>query len=386
MMRTVKVKLYPNGTMRRVLAQLCDYRRYCWNQGLATWNAMYDSSQIMADKKLCPTACKVRDELVANKQDWQYQLSARCLQLAITDLGKAWQNFFDQSLPDWGKPHFKSKKASRQGFKTDRAKIVNGRLRLDKPRGIASWYDIPFHGARHLIGTLKVVSIYRENGTYWASLPFEVAEIGSKPRTGQVTGIDLNVGHLNYTGGLFNVCPQRLQRLYQRIKHYQRALARKRVANGRIKGTRSKNYAQTKAKLQRDYRKVANIQHDLMQKFTTYLVNRYDKIVIEDLDVKKMQMTHIASKGLQRSLFGYFRQVLIYKCDWYGKMLLLADRYYPSTQRCSNCGHVKKGSDKIGLRGNAQHQTKHHEYVCYKCGVTLDRDENAVQNLLQLAL
>ncbi|WP_235807519.1 RNA-guided endonuclease InsQ/TnpB family protein, partial [Loigolactobacillus bifermentans] len=233
MMRTVKVKLYPNATMRRVLAQLCDYRRYCWNQGLATWNAMYDSSQIMADKKLCPTARKVRDELVANKQDWQYQLSARCLQLAITDLGKAWQNFFDQSLPDWGKPHFKSKKASRQGFKTDRAKIVNGRLHLDKPHDITSWYDIPFRGTRHLIGTLKVVSIYCENGTYWASLPFEVAEITSKPSTGQITGVDINVGHLNYSDGIFNVCPQRLQRLYQRIKHYQRLLARKRVVNGR---------------------------------------------------------------------------------------------------------------------------------------------------------
>jgi putative transposase len=386
MMRTVKVKLYPNATMRRVLAQLCDYRRYCWNQGLATWNAMYDSSQIMADKKLCPTARKVRDELVANKQDWQYQLSARCLQLAITDLGKAWQNFFDQSLPDWGKPHFKSKKAPRQGFKTDRAKIVNGRLRLDKPQGTKIWYDIPFRGTRQLTGTLKVVSIYCENGTYWASLPFEVAENSSKSKTGQITGIDLNVGHLNYTGGIFNVCPRRLQRLYQRIKHYQRLLARKRLANGRIKGTKSKNYAQTKAKLQRDYRKVANIQHDLMQKFTTHLVNQYDKIVIEDLDVKKMQMTHLASKGLQRSLFGYFRQVLTYKCDWYGKTLLLADRYYPSTQRCSNCGHVKQGLDKIGLRGNAKHQTKHHEYVCYECGVTLDRDENAVQNLSQLAL
>ncbi|KRK32665.1 RNA-guided endonuclease InsQ/TnpB family protein [Loigolactobacillus bifermentans] len=386
MMQTVKVKLYPNATMRRVLAQLCDYRRYCWNQGLATWNAMYDSSQIMADKKLCPTAHKVRDELVANKQDWQYQLSARCLQLAITDLSKAWQNFFDQSLPDWGKPHFKSKKAPRQGFKTDRAKIVNGRLRLDRPQDTKIWHDIPFRGNRHLNGTLKVVSIYRENGTYWASLPFEVTDIMSKPKTGQVTGVDVNVGHLNYIDGIFNVCPQRLQRLYQRIKHYQRALARKRVANGHIKGTKSKNYAQTKAKLQRDYRKVANIQHDLTQKFTNYLVSRYDKIVIEDLDVKKMQMTHIASKGLQRSLFGYFRQVLTYKCDWYGKTLLLADRYYPSTQRCSNCGHVKKGADKLGLHGNAKHQTKHHEYVCYKCGVTLDRDENAVQNLSQLAL
>ena len=85
-----------------------------------------------------------------------------------------------------------------------------------------------------------------------------------------------------------------------------------------------------------DYRKVANIQHNLIHKFTTKLVSDYDKIVIEDLDVKKMQMTHVASKGLQRSLFGYFRQVLTYKAGWHDKEVVLADKYYPSTQRCSD--------------------------------------------------
>ena len=68
-----------------------------------------------------------------------------------------------------------------------------------------------------------------------------------------------------------------------------------------------------------------------MQKFTTQLVSNYDQIVIEDLAVKKMQMSHVASKGLHRSLFGYFRQFLTYKCAWYGKALLVADRFYPST-------------------------------------------------------
>lgn len=121
-----------------------------------------------------------------------------------------------------------------------------------------------------------------------------------------------------------------------------------------------------------------------MQKFTTQLVTDYDKIVIENLAVKDMQMTHVASKGLQRSMFGYFRQVLSYKCDWYGKVLILADKYYPSTQRCSECGHIKSGIDKITLQGNTAHKTKHHEYICYNCGVTLERDKNAVTNLLML--
>ena len=147
---------------------------------------------------------------------------------------------------------------------------------------------------------------------------------------------------------------------------------------------RSNNYLQVRTKLQRDYRKVADIQNDLLQKFTTKLVSDYDKIAIEDLDVKKMQMTHVASKGLQRSLFGYFRQVLTYKAEWYSRYLKLADKYYPSTQRCSNCDHIKTGEDKIGLDGNQKYKTKHNEYICYACGFEMDRDENAVKNLLAL--
>lgn len=382
MIRVQKVRLYPNKTMKKVIDDLCDYRRYCWNQGLALWNDIYDSSLILDDKLLRPSERKVRDELVANKADWQYLLSARCLQLAISDLGKAWKNFFDKAQPDWGKPKFKSKKAPRQGFKTDRAKIVAGKLRLDKPRGIKIWYDIRFKGAKNLEGELKVVSIYRENGKYWASLPFEI-EIKKKTKTDKNSAVDVNVGHLNYTDGKINTLPSNLKRLYKRIKYYQRKLAKKRVVNG-TKATQTSNYVKTRAKLQRDYRKVASIQHDIIQKVTTELVTNYDQVVIEDLDVKKMQMTHVASKGLHRSLFGYFRQTLTYKCNWYGKKVVLADKYYPSTQRCSKCGFIKTGEDKVGLNGNEKHRTKHNEYICYECGAIVGRDENAVANLLAL--
>ena len=131
-------------------------------------------------------------------------------------------------------------------------------------------------------------------------------------------------------------------------------LARKREVNGKL-ATKSNNYYAVRIKLQRDYRKTANIQNDLLQKFTTKLVDNYDQIVIEDLAVKQMMMTHVASKGMQRSLFSRFRQILTYKCDWYGKELILADKTYPSTQRCAACGYKN------------------------------DRDENAVLNLLALA-
>lgn len=255
-------------------------------------------------------------------------------------------------------------------------------MRLDKPHGVKEWYDIRFKGAKSLNGELKVVSIYRENGKYWVSLPFEI-KTKAKADTAKKTAVDVNVGHFKYTDGKINTLPDSLKILYKRIKHYQRLLARKRSVNGKL-ATHSNNYVKMRAKLQRDYRRVANIQHDIGQKFTAKLVNDYDQIVIEDSDVKQMQMSHVASKGLQWSLFVYFRQVLAYKCEWYNKQLLLADKFYPSTQRCSQCGFVKTGKDKIGLNGNIKHHTKHNEYICYACGAVMDRDKNAVMNLLAL--
>ncbi len=384
MIKTQVVKLKVNKTMQKHLDNLCDYRRYCWNKGLETWQLMYEAHTLNKKDNPSPNERRVRDELVAKKEDWQYELSARCLQLVVKDLANAWKNFFDKAQSDWGKPSFKSKKAPRQSFKTDRAKIVNGKLRLDKPRSVSKedWFDLSSYGALKM-SEVKVVSIFKEKNAYYAALPYE-EKIEYKSKTHQKTAVDVNVGHFNYTDGQINVLPVKLQKLYKRIKHYQRMLARKREINGKS-AIKSNNYSAVRTKLQRDYRKVANIQNDLLQKFTTNLVDDYDQIVIEDLAVKEMMMTHVASKGMQRSLFSKFRQILTYKCDWYGKELILADKTYPSTQRCAECGYVKKGDEKITLQGNKKHGTKHNEYICYECGYSNDRDENAVLNLLALA-
>ena len=126
-----------------------------------------------------------------------------------------------------------------------------------------------------------------------------------------------------------------------------------------------------------------------MHKFTLSLIKQYDKIVIEDLNVSAMKMSHVASKGLQRSMFGLFARLLTYKCDYYHRQLILANQFYPSTQRCSYCGMIKRGEDKVTLRGNKKHNTRHNEYVCYNpdCGMynkIQDRDQNAARNLLEL--
>ena len=315
------------------------------------------------------------------------------LQLAIKDLANAWIAFFNSKKPKKkgskkkkrkvGKPSFRSKKNSKQGFKTDRASIKDGKLVLDKPHKYKdAWYGIPFKGYDLPDGKIKHCAITRIGDSYQATITIDCPE-QSLHKTGEKTAIDANVNHFDYTDGSFKVFSKRLDRLYAQIKHYQRLLARKRQENGK-KATRSKQYFKVRIKLQKCYQRVTAIQNDLLHKFTTMIYQAYDTIVIEDLDVQAMQMQKKA-KNLHRSLFGRFRLYMEYKAIKFDKTLILADQYYPSTQRCSNCGHVKTGDDKIGLDGNKKHGTKHNEYICYSCGFVADRDQNAVLNLLALA-
>ena len=409
---TRKVRLYPNKAMSTILDTLCDYRRFCWNQALDMWMSLVQQRQehlpsdlrlkvkkSLTDKSIsftddenelltqypAPTHYTVRDILTKNKQDWQYQLSSRVLRLAVADLAKAWQYFFNNNenkALHVGKPDFKHKKSDKQGFKTDMGRIQNGKLLLEKPRQYkGSWCAIPFKGYALPDGHIKHCSITKVNNKYYASLVIDTP-IEPLVKTGRNTAVDANVNHFDYTDGQYSINPKRLNSLYEQIAFYQKQLTRKRHVNGK-KATNSKSYTVMRAKLQALYEKATAIQNDLLHKFTTYLYRTYDTIVIEDLDIRAMQMSKKA-KNLHRSLFGKFRFQMEYKAIKFNKQLIIADRYYPSTQRCSQCEHVKTGDDKITLQGNAKHGTAHNEYECYNCGYKADRDHNAVMNLLAL--
>ena len=406
---SMQVELYPNEHMKKYLDKQCDYRRYCWNKGLELWNILYEQRTIslptalkikikesVKNKKIkftkaetglrklfpAPNERNVRNELVANKEDWEYENSSRVLQLAVKDLADSWNRYLKKSQDKVNRPKFKSKKDSKQGFKTDSTRIEDNKLKLDKPsEHQGNWSPIRFKGGNIPDGKIKLCSITRIKGHYIATMSIE-KEVKSIKKTGKNTAVDANVDHFDYTDGICTLRPKDLDKLYSDVKHYQRKLARKRKENGK-KAIHSKSYQKTRIKLQRTYSRIQNIQNDILHKFTTMLYTEYDKVVIEDLSVKKMMMSKKA-KNLHRSLFGRFRQFMEYKAIKFDKELIVADKYYPSTQRCSCCGHIKTGEDKITLQGNKKHGTNHHEYECYECGYKNNRDHNAVLNLLAL--
>lgn len=405
----MQVELYPNEQMKKYLDKQCDYRRYCWNKGLELWNILYEQRTIslptalkikikasVKNKKIkftkaetelrklfpAPNERNVRNELVANKEDWEYENSSRVLQLAVKDLADSWNRYLKKSQDKVNRPKFKSKKNPKQGFKTDSAYIEDNKLYLDKPHKYrGNWSPIRFKGGNISDGKIKLCSITRIKGHYIATISIE-KEVKSIKKTGKNTAVDANVDHFDYTEGICTLRPKDLDKLYSDVKYYQRKLARKRKENGK-NAIHSKSYQKTIVKLQRTYSRIQNIQNDILHKFTTMLYTEYDKVVIENLSVKKMQMSKKA-KNLHRSLFGRFRQFMEYKAIKFDKELIVADKYYPSTQRCSCCGHIKIDEDKITLQGNKKHGTNHSEYECYECGYKDNRDHNAVLNLLAL--
>lgn len=405
MILTKVIKLYPNRQTRKRLDFYMLMRDKYWNIALSIWNDLYDTHSIEChlkkidfiprtakNKKViikekqyysnpAPSWQMVREEIEQDKSNIDYRVPAHMIRLVTKDLGQSFDAFFDKKRPDAKHPKFKDLGNNLTGsYKDDQACIKNGKLRLTKGCFDPNKYPLIRTRPKLPDQKLKLVTIVRKNNNYYAMINYE-EPAKQLLKTGLNDGVDVNVGHFNSCGYRLNILPKRLGFLYQRTKYYQRMLAIKRNHNHNYKN--SQRYLTIKDHLRRDHTKIVNYQHDLIQKYTTYLVKYHDQIFIEDLDVKHMLMTHVASKGMHRSLFGYFRQVLTYKCKLYGRKLIIVDRFFPSTQMCPNCGWIKTGDEKITLHGNRKHGTKHNQFICHHCGYTADRDQKVPPTLMR---
>ena len=159
--------------------------------------------------------------------------------------------------------------------------------------------------------------------------------------------------------------PRALKSALIKLKRLQRVVSR------RQKG--SANRKKAVRQLARAHFRVANIRKDALHQATTLLTKTKSVIVLENLNVGGMLKNHHLAQAIADVGMYEFRRQLVYKSAWYGCEVLLADRFYPSTKRCSQCGQVKLVMS-LGER----------EYQCEHCGFVIDRDLNAAINLEQL--
>ena len=139
----------------------------------------------------------------------------------------------------------------------------------------------------------------------------------------------------------------------------------------------SENWKKLKTEIAVLHEKIADIRKDSIHKMTKRIVcdSQADVIVIEDLNVSGMMSNHKLSKHVQDASFYEVRRQIEYKCLWYGKTLIIADRFFASSRTCSNCGWHNDG---LTLRDR--------EWECPVCHTRHDRDRNADMNLASFGL
>lgn len=360
--RSYRTELEPTKHQRALFARHCGAARFAYNWGLARRIQAYEKDQTVL------TSIDLHRELNRLKRTdfpWLYDVSKCAPHEALRDLDRAF-SFFFRGLKTGrrvGFPRFKKRKQGRATFRLNGVIRVFtrhiqlprlGRLRLKEEN------YLPTSGVHILAATVV------EQGDRWF-VSLRVREDFVAPANdGPAVGVDFGLVNLATTsdGEVFpNVRPRR--RLERRIKRLSRSLARKR------KG--SANRRKAARRLSRLHARIANTRKDHLHKTSSSLAKTKSVLVIEDLSVRAMQRSHRLGSSLADAGLRELRSLLQYKVDWYGAVLHVASRFYPSSQRCSGCGWI-----------NSALPMSARTFVCPSCGYSCDRDLNAARNLYSL--
>ena len=306
------------------------------------------------------------------KKEYPFLKEVDSLALANVQLHleKAYKNFFRE--PKIGFPRFKSKHHSRNSYTTN---LVNGNILVESKRirlPKLKWIAMKKHREPAEDFRLKSVTVSMEpSGKYFASLLYEgyscenqAAE--SDYSTAKILGIDYAMqGMAVFSEKIETEEAGFFRKNEKRLAREQRKLSRC------VRG--SHNYELQKKKVARCHEKIRNQRRDYLHKLSRKIVDSYDAVAVEDIDMKAMGQCLHFGKSVQDKGYGMFREMLDYKLAWKGKKMVKVDRFFPSSKKCCKCGRIKKEL-KLSER----------VYRC-ACGNEMDRDRNAAINIREEA-
>ncbi|PTO34926.1 transposase [Enterococcus mundtii] len=367
-LKAYKFRIYPTEEQETFFAKSFGCVRKVYNLMLDDRMKAYKETRENSSKKMSfPTPAKY-------KQDFPFlkEVDSLALANAQLNLDKAYKNFFrDKSA---GFPRFKSKKNPVQSYTTNNqngtiALIDNQFVKLPK---LKSLVKITLH--RQPKGLIKSATISRHSsGKYYISLLCK-EEIAELPKTNSAIGIDLGITDFAILSNGQKIDNNKFtSKMSKKLKREQRKLSR-RALLAKQKGVNlfeARNYQKQKRKIARLHEKVMNQRNDFLNKLSTEIIKNHDMICIEDLNTKGMLRNHKLAKSISDVSWSSFVTRLQYKADWYGRKIIEVDKWFPSSQICSNCGH-KDGKKSLEIR----------EWTCPVCHVHHDRDINASINIL----
>ena len=387
MLKGMKLKAYPNHEQRQTLFCMFGNQRFVWNQMLNMLNERYENNK----KSIFPSSYELDLYVTQLKREYSFLSISDSTALQVVDkqLNDAFKRFFKRI---GGHPNFHSRKASKKSF-TGKSKVqVVGTHYVKIPKlgylKVSNTAGIQNHKIK------RYTVSFNSTGKFFLSVNYE-DENQVFDKTENAVGIDLNTGELAVFSDETRIPSLNLKPLERKLRIEQRKLSRRylraKVEMDFDKTFKSKdkqrdlfdfpNYQRQKRVVAHIHEKIRNKRRDYIQKITTDIVKNYDTIVIEDLKVSNMLKNHHLAHKIEHQSWYEFRRELEYKCEWYGKQLIVVSPNNTS-RICSSCGQKNHEFDTL----NQNEWLATREWTCPTCHQHHDRDVNAAMNILNKGL
>ena len=368
-----KIELRLNEEHKKIFDQAFGYSRYIYNKALDEWKRMYEAWK-EDNSQTRPNNRNVRDNLKASKEDWEKDQLSMIMETSVEDLSKAFTMMWKGCCKY---PKYKSRRNQKdscrfyrkneyslqiKGEKSNKLKLagIKSLIHMKEPLQLKEGY------------TIQEVTVSKKANRYYAGILTRYIQDDNKSsKDDSYIGVDLGVkdfATINDDKGLYRKYKSlnsKLIPLYNRIDIYNKILSRKCY--------KSNNYEKARTKLNRTYERINNIRKDFLHKLSTHITTKYKYICIEDLKVSNMIRNKNLSKYISQQGWREFRTMLEYKAEKNDCKIIVADKWFPSSQICSCCGNVLQGDSKIKLSQRIYH--------CHECNNKIDRDYNAAVNL-----
>ncbi|MHB1642606.1 MAG: RNA-guided endonuclease InsQ/TnpB family protein [Acidithiobacillus sp.] len=383
MLMAHKIALNPNNTQATYFARASGTARFAYNWALAEWQRQYEAWKA-DNRRPLPSQTALRRQLNAIKREqypWMLEVTKNAPQMAIMQLGDAFKNF-------WGGraqyPKFRKKGVhDRFSLSNDQFSVKGSRMRIPN----LGW--VRMRESLRFTGKIMSATLSRVADKWFVSITVDTEEPPDRAENQGAVGVDLGVSALaTLSTGEKVIGPKPHKALLKRQKRLSRSLSRKHLAaKAKIglsprqaipKGVRlpvSENAKKARAKLSRLHARIAHIRQDALHQLTSDITRRFHTIGIEDLNVGGMLKNRRLARSIADMSFFEFRRQLEYKAERRGGMVVVANRWFPSSKTCSACGTIQ---EKMPLAVR--------QWTCPDCGAFHDRDVNAARNLLALGL
>ena len=357
--KAYKFRLYPTKEQEIMFVKTFGCVRFIYNKMLADKIEFYKETK----QKLNNTPAQYKKEF-----EWLKEVDSLALANAQMNLQTAYNNFFRS--PKVGFPKFKSKKRNKNSYTTNNqngtVSIVENKLKLPK----IGLVKMKQHRSIPDNQKIKSATITKTpSGKYYVSILVEYKQY--------IPDVQLDKNKalgLDYASHSFYVDSQGREADYPKFyRNAQIILAKEQRKLSHMKYG-SNNYQKQRLRVARVQERIANKRKDWIHKLSTQLANNYDYICVEDINMQNMAQSLNLGKSTNDNGFGMFRTILAYKLADRGKELIKIDKWFPSSKMCRFCGTINKNltlADRI--------------WTC-ECGKTLNRDENAAINIMNVGL